>query len=103
MLLRRSTCHVAVAFIATLMMVGEVQATEATKYPNWKGAWARWVPRNATRAPGTGGAGFTAGGQPSFDQSKPWGLGQQAPLTPEYQKVLQDSIADQENGGDGAA
>ena len=41
------------------------------------------------------------GGQPSFDQTKPWGLGQQAPLTPEYQKVLADSIADQANGGEG--
>ena len=33
------------------------------------------------------------GGQPSFDQTKPWGFGQQAPLTEEYQKILADSIA----------
>ena len=43
----------------------------------------------------------TAGGQPSFDQTKPWGFGQQAPLTPEYQKVLEDSLADQAKGGEG--
>jgi hypothetical protein len=41
------------------------------------------------------------GGQPSFDQIKPWARGQQAPLTPEYQKVLEDSIADQAEGGQG--
>src|SRR5271156_2741930 len=39
--------------------------------------------------------GFTAGGQPSHDQTKPWGQGQEAPLTPEYQKIFQDSLADQ--------
>jgi hypothetical protein len=101
MLLRSSTCAVAVALAATLMVVGAVHATDAAKYPNWKGAWARWVPPNATRDPGNGGTGFTAGGQPSFDQSKPWGFGQQAPLTPEYRKVLEDSMADQATGGEG--
>ena len=39
------------------------------------------------------------GGQGAFDPDKPWGLGQQAPLTPEYQKVLEDSMADQAKGG----
>jgi hypothetical protein len=99
--LRSSTCIIAVAFSAILMMAGAAQAADDSKYPNWKGAWARWVPPNSTRDPGNGGTGFTAGGQPSFDQTKPWGLGQQAPLTPEYQKVLEDSIADQANGGEG--
>ena len=45
--------------------------------------------------------GFTAGGQPSHDQTKPWGRGQEAPLTPEYQKIFEDSLADQANGGQG--
>jgi hypothetical protein len=39
------------------------------------------------------------GGQGAFDQTKLWGLGQQAPLTPEYQKVLEQSMADQAKGG----
>jgi hypothetical protein len=43
----------------------------------------------------------TSGGQPSFDQTKPWGPGQEAPLTPEYQKVLEKSLADQAKGGQG--
>ncbi len=101
MLPRRSTGAVAVTLATTLMMVGAVQAIDNTKYPNWKGAWARWVPPNSARDPGNGGTGFTAGGQPSFDQTKPWGSGQQAPLTAEYQKVLEGSIADQEKGGEG--
>jgi len=49
----------------------------------------------------TGNNILTAGGQPSFDQSKPWGRGQQAPLTPDYQKVFEDSLADQAKGGEG--
>src|ERR1700726_4395387 len=100
-MLRSSTCAVAAALTATLIMVGAVQATDGAKYPNWKGAWARWAPPNSARDPGNGGTGFTAGGQPSFDQTRPWGFGQQAPLTPEYQKVLEDSLADQRNGGEG--
>jgi hypothetical protein len=99
--LRSSTCVVAVACSAALMMVAAVKANEDAKYPNWKGAWARWAPPNSARDPGNGGTGFTAGGQPSFDQTKPWGFGQQAPLTPEYRKVLEDSMADQADGGEG--
>src|SRR5215467_7950548 len=82
-------------------MVGAALAADDAKYPDWRGAWARWVPPNSARDPGNGGTGFTAGGQPSFDQTKPWGPGQQAPLTPEYQKILDDSIADQAKGGQG--
>jgi hypothetical protein len=68
------------------MAAGGVQAAGDAKYPDWTGAWARFVVRGL-------------GGQPSFDQTKPWGLGQQALLTAEYQKVLRDSMADQAEGG----
>ena len=34
-----------------------------------------------------------------FDPTKAWGPAQQAPLTPEYQKVLEESMADQAKGG----
>jgi hypothetical protein len=77
----------AVAVAALAIPIGGVHADDA-KYPDWKGAWARFVVRGL-------------GGQPSFDQTKPWGFGQQAPLTEEYQRVLQDSIADQARGGEG--
>jgi hypothetical protein len=78
----------AIAVAALAMPIGGVQAADGAKYPDWKGAWARFV------VPGLGG-------QPSFDQTKPWGFGQEAPLTAEYQKVLADSLADQKNGGEG--
>src|SRR5207302_6722107 len=44
--------------------------------------------------------GQPIGGQrDNFDPTKPAGPGQQAPLTPEYQKVLESSMADQASGG----
>jgi hypothetical protein len=63
-------------------------AADQSKYPDWSGQWERFVVRGLP-------------GQPSFDQTKPWGPGQQAPLTPEYQKVLEASMADLANGGIG--
>jgi hypothetical protein len=70
------------------MLTIGAQAADPAMYPDLRGAWSRFVVRGL-------------GGQPSFDQTKPWGLGQQAPLTPEYQKILEDSIADQAKGGQG--
>src|SRR6202040_2414564 len=77
----------AMAVVTLAWPMGGVQAADGAKYPDWRGAWARFV------VPGLGG-------QPSFDQTKPWGFGQEAPLTPEYKKVLEDSLADQANGGE---
>jgi hypothetical protein len=75
----------AIAFSAALMVtIGGAQAADM-KYPDWRGQWIRIPVRLPT--------------QPSHDQTKPWGKGQEAPLTPEYQKVLEDSIADQAQGG----
>jgi hypothetical protein len=68
------------------MAAGDARALDDGKYPDWSGQWERFV------VPGLGG-------QPSFDQTKPWGFGQQAPLTEEYRKVLEDSMADQAKGG----
>jgi hypothetical protein len=78
----------AIAVAAVMVPIGALHAADEAKYPDWKGAWGRFV------VPGLGG-------QPSFDQTKPWGAGQQAPLTAEYRKVLEDSLADQKTGGEG--
>ena len=51
------------------------------------------------RASGRGSSSAGLPGQGSHDQTKPLGFGQQAPLTPEYQAVLEQSIADQAKGG----
>jgi len=86
---RGSTILVAMALTAALITAGTgAQAADDAKYPDWRGSWRRFsIPE--------------LGGQPSHDQTKPWGPGQQTPLTKEYQKVHEDSMADQANGGQG--
>ena len=71
---------------ALAVVIGGARAGDA-KYPSWKGQW------NAIVTPGLIGAQF------KFDPTKDRGIGQQAPLTPEYQAVHQDSMADQARGG----
>jgi hypothetical protein len=74
----------AIALTAALTMtVASVEAFDDAVYPNLKGQW---------RAPL---------GQPRFDTSKPWGPGQQAPLTPEYQAIFEANLKDQAEGGQG--
>jgi len=73
--------------MVTTMANGAATAADEDKYPtNWKGQWIRVVHRDVEV-------------QGAFVQTKPWGLGQEAPLTPEYQKVHRDSMEDQKNGG----
>jgi hypothetical protein len=64
------------------------QILDLGKYPDLKAQW--------TRAPVPG-----AVGQPPHDPSKPFGRGQQAPLTAEYQAVFEANLADQAAGGQG--
>jgi len=86
-MLKRTTT---VALAAALMMTfGGAAAADDAQYPNWKGQW------NLILTPGLKCQRVT------FDPTKPWGPGQQAPLTPEYQKVLEESMADQAKGGIG--
>jgi hypothetical protein len=74
-----------VALIAALATaVTSAAAFDESKYPDWGGQWLR--PR---------GVGI------QWDQGKRPGLAQQAPLRPEYQKILEGSMADQRNGGQG--
>ena len=78
----------AFALIAALtMMAGAAALAADAKYPSWKGQWVPVIsPAAATQ---------------SFDPTKPPGPGQQAPLKPEYQKVLAESLAAQATGGVG--
>jgi hypothetical protein len=41
------------------------------------------------------------GGPPRYDHSKPYGRGQEAPLTEEYRRIHEASLADQAEGGQG--
>src|SRR5262245_65687073 len=63
-------------------------AGEEAKYPDLRGQWMG-VLRTRPGLPG----------QPSFDASKPWGKGQDAPLTAEYQAVLEQNLKSQKEGG----
>ena len=87
MLYRGFIALIVLAAAALSTMTG-ARAFDESKYPQWKGEWRR-VPV----------AGLQ--GQPSYDPNKSEGLGQQAPLTPEYQAVLEASVADQAAGGPG--
>jgi hypothetical protein len=70
---------------AVLALIASMaNAADESKYPDWAGQWKR--PR---------------GLQTQWDQTKPPGLAQEAPLTPEYQARLEASIADQAAGGQG--
>src|SRR5947209_6048535 len=84
----RRLVSIGAAALAVSLGLGSARAFDETKYPDLRGQWTRFV------VPGLGG-------MPSFDQTKPWGFGQQAPLTAEYRAILQASIADQANGGQG--
>jgi len=85
MLFPRSIGAIAVAALVT--SIATAQAFDDAKYPDLSGLW---------RAVNLG-----VGGQAAFDPTKPWGRGQQAPLTPEYQAIHEASLADQANGGQG--
>jgi hypothetical protein len=87
-MLHRGSIWVLAQAVAVLSTIGSAQALDETRYPNLKGQWNRFVVRGVP-------------GPPSFDQAKSNGLGQKAPLTPEYQKILEDSVADQRAGGQG--
>jgi hypothetical protein len=74
-----------ITLVAALsFMLGTALAHDETKYPDWSGQWRR--------PPGVG---------VQWDETKPIGLGQKAPLTPEYQAKLEWSINDQREGGQG--
>jgi hypothetical protein len=69
--------------ISSVTLIGVLCATlngawalDETKYPNWKGQWVR--ADSAETAP--------------WDARKPRGLGQQPPLTPEYQAIFEANL-----------
>ncbi len=70
-----------------LLASAGARAFDDAIYPDLSGQWLR--------------INQGKGGQITFDPTKSWGLGQEAPLTPEYQAILEASIADQANGGQG--
>jgi hypothetical protein len=72
--------------LAAILAIGAAPAFADATYPDWNGQW-----RNPTAG---------RGGNP-WDTTKPMGLGQEAPLTPEYQGIFEASLRDQAKGGQG--
>ena len=93
----RFRVSIGAAVLAAVMMttIGAAAADDA-KYPDLKGQWRR-----------TGTGGLLAGGAGGlrWDESKPPkptpSLGQEPPLTPEYQAIYEANLADMEKGGQG--
>src|SRR5438105_259561 len=65
----------AVALVTALLLSARAQAHDETKYPELRGQWVRAHQRS------------------QWDPSKPRGLGQQAPLTPEYRAMFEANLA----------
>jgi hypothetical protein len=82
--MRRSTIGlIALALAAAAWPAAAQQGVDPSKYPDFAGQWLRVGPLGV------------------FDSTKPPGRGQQAPLTPEYQKVFEANLADMAKGGFG--
>jgi hypothetical protein len=89
MVLGSSTSVIAVVVTATVMMVGAVQAADDAKYPDWKGQWTRWFPPGSVPEPN---GGLTAGGQPSHDQTKPWGQVRRPRSRPSIKRSMRKAL-----------
>jgi hypothetical protein len=75
--------NLAASLIAVALTMTPARAeTPGLQYPDWSGQWR------------------VQGGN-RWDPEKPPGLGQEAPLTPEYRAILEASLADQAAGGPG--
>ncbi|MBV9970051.1 MAG: hypothetical protein JO228_08710 [Xanthobacteraceae bacterium] len=89
MTFRSSLGIVALASALVVALAGTLSLTAALafddgKYPNFSGVWRKPV--------GIGN---------QWDQTKPLGLAQQPPFTPEYQAIFEASLADIRAGGQG--
>src|SRR5262249_2626628 len=74
----------ATAIAATMLMsVASAAAHDETKYPDLRGQWT------------------AIGASVKFVPDKPRGLGQEAPLTPEYQAIFEANLKDMAEGGRG--
>ena len=87
-MLNGNFARIAISCAALALTFATARAADPPKYPDWGGQWQRIAVQGVR-------------GQPSYDPTKAWGKGQEAPLTAEYQTVLEANLKDQENGGHG--
>jgi hypothetical protein len=83
---RRTSIATALALcLGSAARADDAAQYDPSRYPDWSGPM-RWTTR--------------AGGN-RYDQHKPPGRGQQAPLTPEYHSLFEAGLKDQAEGGQG--
>ncbi len=82
--------NIAVSALVPVLMLAMAVGSQAQNktYPDWKGQWNAANPR-------------LPGQQLRFDPDKPFGKGQDAPLTEEYRKVYEDNLAEVAQGRQG--
>jgi hypothetical protein len=76
------------ALAAALALTSAGASAAEMKYPDWHGQWDTIQP-------------LFGGQSVKYDPNRKFGPAQEAPLTPEYQKVHEESMADQAQGGQG--
>ena len=79
---RNFLLFITLATAALTIAASGAEAFDEARYPDFVSQWIRV-------------------GDLQWDPSKPLSLGQQAPLTPEYQAIFRKSLADQAGGGHG--
>jgi hypothetical protein len=84
-MLHRNAIGSIVLAAALLLPLPGAQAQDQSKYPDWSGQWRR----------------VADGGPPRYDPTKPYGRGQEPPLTEEHRLIHEASLADQDAGGQG--
>jgi hypothetical protein len=82
-MLRSRSIRVAAFSGALLMNAASATAHDETKYPDLRGQWT------------------AVGGSVNYVPGRPRGLGQEAPLTPEYQAIFEANLDDMAEGGQG--
>src|SRR5262245_66476424 len=84
MLDRNSIAFLAMVLtLSAMAWMSDATAWDDALYPDLKGQWR------------------VVGGPMRFDPSKPWGPGQEAPLTAEYQAIFEQNLKAQAAGGQG--
>src|SRR5260370_14114954 len=82
-MLYRTSIKSLATLVTLMMMAYGAWAHDESKYPDFSGKWRRVGPTQ-------------------WGPGKPPGLGQQAPLTPEYQAIYEASLTAQAGGGHGS-
>ena len=79
----------------------DAQIFDYGKYPDFTGQWIRWGPSGPDLKGPLVRRGPTGFNGARFDPAKPNGVGQEAPLTLEYQAIFEAGQKEQSEGGQG--